>query len=214
MSISRSAVTTAANVTWQGGTLFNGWLLLIASPPNISGTKFNSISLRDSSPKLKIPTRARIPIREGVLDQNCKIFQTSSLVPTNVVYSAWWYDDNGVLIATGASLFTITADPYTIAVPTLADPTTEIVNPTPESVPATLINTLVYNAPTEEDVAGTKNGSNTSFSISKTGTIFFLVWNGQVLTSGVDYTNVGTAITMISPALPNTGDQFKAVIFN
>ena len=213
MSISRSAITSAATIAWQSGTPFNGWLLLIISPPLISSVAFNSVSLRDSSPKLKVPLRVRIAIREGVLDSNAKVFQSSSLVPTNAVYSSWWYDDNGVLIAVGSSLFTITTDPFTISVPTLADPTTAVTPPTPDSVPNTLINTVTFGAPTEETPAGTQNGVNLNFTISRAGSIAFILRNGAVLTPTVDYNQSGTAITFTGGNAPLADDILKAVIF-
>lgn len=213
MSISRSAITSAASINWQSGTPFNGWLLLIISPPTLSGVAFPFVSLRDSSPKLKVPVRVRIPIREGVLDQTAKVFQSSSLVPTNAVYSAWWYDDNGILIATGATLFTITTDPYTIAVPTLTDPLAAVTPPTPESVPSTLVNTIVYNAPTFEALTGTQNGVNLVFTISHAGTMVFITRNGAVLTPGVDFNQSGTTITFTSGNAPLADDTMKAVIF-
>lgn len=213
MSISRSVITSAANITWAGGTLFNGWLLLIISPPTLSGAAFTTISLRDSSPKIKVPLRVRIAIREGVLDSNAKVFQSSSLVPTNAVYSAWFYDDNNRLIATGSSLFTITADPYTLTIPSLTDPTAVVSPPVPEDAPTTSVTTVTYNAPTEETPGGTQNGTNLVFTISKAGTIVFIVRNGAVLTPGVDFNQSTTTITFTAGNAPLADDILKAIIF-
>src|SRR5581483_8580407 len=116
MAVTRSSLTSASTIAWQSGTPFNGWVLLIAVLPNISGAVYNKIGLRDSAPKMMIPTRIRVAIREGVLDSSAKVSQTSSLVPTNVVYSAWFYDDTNTLIATGSALFTLTADPFTLSI--------------------------------------------------------------------------------------------------
>lgn len=209
----RAAITSAANVTWQSGDLFNGWLLLIAVPPNYSGTQYPNISLRNSIPKIQVPQRIKIPITEGVIDINSKVWMTSSFVPTNVLYSAWFYDDTSTLIAVGAALFTVTTDPYTIAVPTLTDPTASVVSPTPGSVPNTTIQTLTYGAPSEESLSGVQNGTNLIFTISHQGAFVFVLRNGAVMTPTVDYTQSGATITFTSGNAPLSDDTLKAVIF-
>lgn len=67
-------------------------------------------------------------------------------------------------------------------------------------------------APTVEDVAGTKDGVNTAFTISKSGTVSLFL-NGIRQTEGTDYTRSGTAITATGQ-IPGPGDSYKAVIYD
>lgn len=211
MAASSSQLTSASAISWSGGTLFNGYVLLIMTPPNTGGATWTRVSLKDCRPKLRVPTRVKVPIREGVYDPDTRVWQTTSIVPPNAKYSAFFYDDNDVLIAIGSALFTVTADPYTLAPPTLTAPTAETVSPEPEDVPSTGV--YVVGAPGFENVTGTKDGVNTAFTISRTGTVVLLVWNSAVLEEGVAFTRVATAITMISPYLPGSTDTFKALIW-
>jgi hypothetical protein len=64
---------------------------------------------------------------------------------------------------------------------------------------------------TTEVPAGTVNGSNTAFTLSNIPILLLLTNNGLLLSTGTDYTNTGTALT-ISPA-PQTGDALKAQYF-
>lgn len=209
----RAGLTSAATVEWASGVPFNGWLLLIAVPPNYSGVTYPNIALRNSSPKLNVPQRYKINIQEGVIDTNSKVWLTTSLVPTNILYSAWFYDDTNQLIAVGPALFTVTADPTTITIPTLTDPTAAVVSPNPEAVPNTTVSTIIYNAPEEESLGGTQNGVNLAFTVSHQGTITFILRNGAIITPGVDYTQSGVNITFTSGNAPLVDDILKAVIF-
>lgn len=64
---------------------------------------------------------------------------------------------------------------------------------------------------TREDVSGTKDGSNTSFSISKsTYNAAWIFHNGLLLRENTGYTISGANITMISA--PKSTDTFEAII--
>lgn len=65
--------------------------------------------------------------------------------------------------------------------------------------------------PTIEDVAGTKNGANLNFTITKTG-IVALFLDGVRQVEGVDYEISGTAITMT--VAPGSSATFKATIYS
>jgi hypothetical protein len=213
MPASKSQLTSAANITWVGGDLFNGLVLLIAAMPSTGGAVWTRAALRDTRPKLRVPLRVVVPIREGVLDSNTRVWKTTSLVPPNIKYSAWFYDETNRLISIGATLFSITTDPYVMTIPTLTAPTAAVVSTNPEDVVSTDITTIRYNVPTRENVAGTKDGVNATFTISSTGSLFFLVWNQLVLVETVHYTVSGTTITMLGANLPASDDTFQAVIF-
>ena len=210
----KSQLTSASTVLWSGGEPFNGYVLLLMALPNYSGTVWTRVSLRDCKPKLRIPTRVKIPIREGVYDVDTRLWQTTSIIPPGVKYSSFFYDDTDRLIAVGPDLFTVTVDPYVLAPPTLTDPTASVVSPAPEDVPSTLISGAFYNAPLRENVSGTKNDINTLFTISRSVySVVLLIWNQTVLDEGVHYTISGANITMLSPFIPGSTDTFEAVIF-
>jgi peptidoglycan hydrolase-like protein with peptidoglycan-binding domain len=206
----KAQLTSASNIVWSGGDLFNGYVLLIAALPSSGGGSWSRVALRNTRPALCVPLRYRVPIREGQYVPDAQIWRTDALVPPNVRYSAFFYDSTDRLIAIGADLFAVAADLYTLAPPVLNDPLTAVVSPTPETVPSVPV--VVYpNAPGREDVAGTKNGLNTTFAVSRNAAVVFIIWNGQVLDEGVGYTRVGTAIEMV--VAPSTIDTLEAVLW-
>ena len=60
-----------------------------------------------------------------------------------------------------------------------------------------------------EAPAGVKNGSNRLFTLPHVPLFLTLVWNGMVLTEGVDFTIVGTNITLLRDG-PAADDIFSA----
>jgi hypothetical protein len=150
-----------------------------------------------------------VPIRQGVYDPATQVWRTDAILPLSVRYSSFYYDSTDRFIAVGPDLFTITADSYVLTPPTLTDPTAAVVSVTPETVPSAPVTVTI--GPTREDVQGTKNGSNTAFTITRTGTLVMIMWNGMVLDEGVGYTKSGTAITMTYA--PESGDSLEALIW-
>jgi len=217
MAAESAQLISTNTIKWSGGRNFDGWVLLLMAMPKVDGVAWTRISLKDKRPKLRVPTRVRVPIRDGVYDATTEIWQTTSLVPPQVKYAAFFYDDNNVLIATKSALFVVETDPYTLDPPSLPDPTAETNVPTPQAVPGSVDGTVTVTAggtPTREDVSGTKNGVNTAFTISSSGTVVLLIWNQTVLDEDVHYTISGTNITMQAPYLPDAGDTFEALIWS
>jgi len=64
-----------------------------------------------------------------------------------------------------------------------------------------------------EDIAGTKNGSNTAFTITATGSAVAVYKNGILLKEGVGYTISGTNITALSGYIPESTHEYEAVIY-
>lgn len=205
----KAQLTSAGNIVWSGGDLFNGYVLLIAAPPSSGGSSWTRVALKNSRPALCVPLRYRVPIREGQYVPDAQIWRTDALVPPNVRYCAFFYDSTDRLIAVSAALFAVTADMYTLAPPVLADPAVEVIPPTPETVPSAPV--VVYNTPGREDLVGAKNSVNQTFSISRAAAVVLVMWNGQVLDEGVGYTRVGTVITMAVP--PAAGDSLEALLW-
>lgn len=214
MAAEKAQLTYGSNITWSGGKPFNGYVLLIMALPSAGGAPWTRVALKDTRPRLRVPTRIRVPIREGVYDPDTQIWRTDSLVPPNVKYSSFFYDSTDRLIAIGPELFAVETATYTLAPPTLTDPDAALASPRPEDVPSTQTTMVYYNAPTREDIEGTKDGVNTAFTISKSVySVVLVIWNGVVLDQGVHYTISGKDITMIAPNLPEVGDTFEAVIW-
>jgi hypothetical protein len=205
----KAQLTYTTTIQWSGGTLFDGYVLLIMALPSASGSDWSKVCLKDSRPRLRVPTRVMVPIRQGVYDTATYVWRTDSILPPLVKYSSFYYDSTDRFIAVGPDLFTITADSHTLTPPTLTDPTAAVVSVTPETVPSAPVTVTI--GPTVEDVQGTKNGVNTSFTITRAGTITFILLNGVVQTSGTDYTLTGTALTMT--VAPAADDTLKAVIW-
>jgi hypothetical protein len=202
-------VTTADTISWSDGTPFNGYVALIGTLPEASSASWTRIALRDTYPALRLPTRIKLPIREGVLDESARVYKTTSIVPPQVRYSAFWYDSTDRLIAIGTLLFAVTTDPHVLTPPTLSIGDPADTSEQPEDVPSTSITTVFYGAPTREDLTGTKNGINTTFTLGAIPTVVMVLWNGQVLDEGVGYTRSGATVTMTSA--PASNDTLEAV---
>lgn len=62
-----------------------------------------------------------------------------------------------------------------------------------------------------EDLTGTKNGTNDSFTVPTTPTSWCAIyWGPTRLREGVGYTRVGANVTMLSGYIPQTGDELYA----
>lgn len=217
MPIARVHPVSSSPIVWSDGALFNGYMIMIMALPNQGIQQWTQVALRNSQPKLKIPQRVKIPIKEGVYDNFTMFWSTDSLVPENVVYSVWFYDDTDQLIAIGNQLFTVNAfgnnpSNFTINPPTLTVPTTALTSPQPGSAPNTQVVTEIFGAPVRENVNGTKNGVNTAFTLnSAVYQVVLIIWNQTVLTQGVQYTLSGANLTMIAPFIPAANDQLEDV---
>jgi hypothetical protein len=219
MPFTRAKLVSTSTIAWSDGTPFNGYVVLIMALPTQGVQQWTQVALRNSLPKLKCPQRVKVPIREGVYDTYTMVWTTDSLVPESVVYSAWYYDDTDQLIAVGTQLFSIagggqsnTAISYTLNPPNLPTPTAALQSPQPGSAPNTQVNTVVYGAPIRENVSGTKNGINTTFTIgSAVYQVVMILYNQTVLTAGVQYTLSGANLTMIAPFIPAANDQLEDI---
>jgi len=210
----KATLTCGDKIHWSGGQPFNGYVLLIMALPSVGGAQWTRVCLKDSHPKVRVPTRVKVPIREGVYDPLTRIWRTDSLVPPNVRYSAFFYDDTDRLIAVGPELFEVKTAEYELVPPVLADPGPATVSPQPEDVPGTGVVRVVYGVPHREPVQGKKNGVNTRFTISRSQySLVFVIWNQTVLTEGVHYTIAGNEITMSEQFIPDPKDTLEAVIW-
>lgn len=68
------------------------------------------------------------------------------------------------------------------------------------------------DVPTREDVAGTKDGVNTAFTITEAGGVAHIFLDGVKQIEGVDYERNGTDITATG-SIPYAGSLYEAIIF-
>ena len=205
MSISSATVTTASNVAWSTGDLFDGYLVIKLVPPDGK----THVVWEDSGDKTT--TRFVFPIVDGVISDVPKLPYTDSFTPPNAVYRAFWVDKALNLVASGTGLFSVSATPYTITPETLTAAQAQTVAPAIDYQPSDSI----MSGFTEETITGTKDGANTTFTISRNATIV-MVYLGKGalvrLEEGVGYTRAGTTITAVAPYIPQTGDTYKAIL--
>lgn len=203
MAISAAQITTSADIAWASGEPFDGYLVLKLVPPD---GRLNCV-WEDTG--VRAASRYVVPVVAGVLDVNVKIPYTASLTPPGSQYRAFWYDKALIQIAAAAGFITITADPTVITPATLTDPTAAVVPPSMDTNPEVVASTGAF---TVEEIAGTKNGSNTAFTISRNATIVIVTFEGQVIDEGTGYTRSGTAITAVAPKIPASDSSYKAIL--
>jgi hypothetical protein len=222
MPFNRAQFQSTSPIQWSTGTPFNGYVLLIMALPNAGAQVWTRVALRNCSPKRLVPQKVKIPIREGVYDNFTLAWTTDSLVPENLLYSAFFYDDTDQLIGIGSVLFSVTSSGsspyssvfYTLNPPTLTAPTASTISPSPTSVPSTQVVTVIYNTPSRGAITGTKNGVNTAFTLSSpTYVVAMILYNQTVLTQGVHYTLSGASLTMIAPMIPGATDTLEDILW-
>lgn len=118
MAWNTALVQSAATVTWSDGTPFDGYVLLSVVPP--SG--YSQQGKSSFFPIQKLPGAIKVPIRNGVINNTTKIPWTNAYDPPGCAYLATWYDPFDNVISGPIGPFTVTADPYTVSVPTLTTP--------------------------------------------------------------------------------------------
>jgi hypothetical protein len=123
----------SGSVAWSDASSFNGFVLIGIAFPNISGTDYATVALGNSLEKQRLPQWTRIPIVEGAFDQTSAVFYNADIEPPNTKYVGYYYDATGTRIGAATALFTVTATPHAIEVPTLTVPTAAVSAPTPET---------------------------------------------------------------------------------
>lgn len=208
---SKVQVVTASDVTWAAGQTFNGSVLFMLALPTFSGEVEGRAFVHGANlHRVRIPLRLKWPIVDGVLDTGLRLWRNDSIDPSNTRWCAFWYDTFGQLIANGVSLVNITSgDSYTIAVPSLTDPTVAASCDASESL-STVLNTS--NVPTRADLTGTKNDVNVTFTIPGGSFIqALIIWNGLMLDEDVGYTLAGNTVTMTTA--PGSGDSLEVLVW-
>lgn len=207
-----SQLTTGSTIAWSSGASFNGYALLVAALPALGSGSYPQASAASVWPKHRIPTHVQVPIEAGVYDADAKVMKTSAIEPPGVKYTAYFFDINDVLVATGDELFVVTADTHTLNPPTLTAPTAASVSVAPESGTTGQVQNFITTAPTLVDLTGTKDGVNKAFTVPG-GTInaMQLFWNGQYLEDGVGYTRAGNSVTLTDA--PGAGDSLEATVW-
>lgn len=191
-----SLVQTASTVQWSDGANFQGYVLFLLALPTFDGSAYTKAYLKgDNQQQVRIPIRLKWPIVDGALNSDLRIWRNASIAPPNSKWYDVWYDETRNQVATGSGLITISADPYTLTVPTLTATVATATTPTPEdqAIPSTTLLTNI--APTVLAASGT--GSSVTIT-SNPVVLLGVFFNGQKLRSGTDFNIVGTTITFTS----------------
>lgn len=205
MPAQKCRVSNPDPFTWNDATLFNGYLLLILSYPELNGVRYTEAVLNDNVVPIRIPHSVKLPIRNGYLENDAALWRTDSITPPNVKYSAFYYDSTDRLVSIEGSLWGFTSDEDTIS----ANPfSVSTVTPTTFPFPLSSPN----SDPTVETPTGTANGSNTAFKISRAGIYVQIMVNDVVLIPTTDYTLSAGTLTMVTH-IPGALDVFKAFIW-
>ena len=132
MAIRKASLT--GTVSWSSGEPFDGKVVILTALPTLAGVSFASIYVDSSVPPFRLPDRVVVNIKNGAYDTATKLIYTSDLQPSGCRYVAYFYDQQGNLIApipAAASLFEVTSDPHTLTPPTLTAPTPAVSAPAP-----------------------------------------------------------------------------------
>lgn len=135
MATTPNTAKLTGSVTWSDGSPFDGWLLLgLVLPENADG-QWPTTVLNGATIQQRLPLWAKIPITAGAFDSQTSILYNTSVEPPASRYVAYWYDKNHrrIFPATGVppTPFTISANPYAIALPTLTAPSNSATLPVP-----------------------------------------------------------------------------------
>jgi hypothetical protein len=195
-------------------TLFDGYVLLGLVLPTLSGSSYVQASVVNTYPAVQIPLWTKVPIKLGTFSNQVWVWQNSAIDPPGTAYVSYWYDLNDRPVGQNIVSFTIAVDPYPIVVPSLTLPTPGTGFPVPDQPPTGAPYTLqVIAYPEEETPAGTINGVNNTFTLSKTPNFVMVKLNGVVLTQGIGYTLSGATLTMLPGYIPQPGDSLRCVVF-
>lgn len=209
---------TSATIYYSDGTtLFNGFFLVGAALPTVSGTAFTSLYYGNSGVAPRISKWVKVPVSEGKFHTSVGLFYNEDIVPPATVYYAWAYfgGSNGGAarqLAGPSASFTVTSDVITVPSLTITIPSVgSVPDPDAASVASTAPTqiTLTFYSPTEtcDDVIS---------SFTFTGIPQFVLYNGQVRLEGSGYSRTGFVIQLLNDAgvafAPETGASIKAIL--
>lgn len=126
--------TLTGTVSWSGGELFDGFVLIgLAQPSNSEGDY--TVTLDAAAMRQRIPIWTKIKIKDGVFDTAAKLYWNADIEPPNTKYAAYFYANPRKRVAplspSTPSLFTVASTEYAITVPTLTDPVASVSAPVP-----------------------------------------------------------------------------------
>lgn len=102
-------------------TPLDGYVLLLIEFP----TGYSSASIANQLIPQTIAKRVKVRIQQGAYDQSSRIIQNAYLEPPSTRYTAYFYDNNNVLLGY-TNVFTISVSPYTINFPPMPLPGTTL----------------------------------------------------------------------------------------
>lgn len=120
-----STVTESTSILWDDGTTFDGYLVFLCVVPathQSTGPNGEVISqsptVAKSNPQQFYPLFTILPIRNGTLGSSASLLRTDHLNPRGCKYKVYMFDASWTqktgVTGLPASLFTITADTYSV----------------------------------------------------------------------------------------------------
>ena len=195
----KSQLQTASEIQWADGTPFQGSLLLVLALPTLAGDTYEKAFLKGVDVhRWRIPTRIKVPIVDGVMSSDVRVWQNADISPPKTVYCGFWYDETGNSITVDEpDLLAITADPHTVTVPTLTIPTVSSASPSLASLDLVSASSTLLSASIL--TVETASGSGSSVTLAAGPSLIVGVWvAGHLLLSTTDYTVSGNTITFVA----------------
>ena len=116
-------IVSEETIKWTNGSLFNGFILVEMSTLP-TGLTYATLA---GYPLVRVPIFVKVPIIDGVIASDVRIWQNASLSPpgnsvlSTTSYTLYWYDSTGTA-RNGSSVAYFTSEEYTVAPPTLTSP--------------------------------------------------------------------------------------------
>lgn len=174
MSQRYSTVTLSSDMEWDDGVKFTGYLVFQVVMPaqaQLTGTNGNIISgsptLADSQPSVFVPLWHVIPVVNGQLSSNARIWKNSAYNPRGTKYKLFAFDAYMTqLTVTGisAGLFAVTSDTYTL---TLSPVSTVYTDGTASSIQVGVQSYSVYSG----GISGTASVTRRTVTLAANTTI-------------------------------------------
>lgn len=144
-----SQILSSSTISWSDGTTFDGFIVFLTVVPStfqqsgVNGEVISAIpTFAKSSPLQDAPLWTIIPIRNGEIDGNFKVWKTTNYNPRGCKYTVYLFDASWTQI-TGVSgfpsgLFTLTNDTYTFTLGAITVPSSDGSATTPQTGDDTL----------------------------------------------------------------------------
>ena len=104
----------SGTVTWEDGTLFNGFALVGLVFPNAGEDPWPALTIEPNSPRQEIPTWTPVPITNGEFNSQVGVWFNADIDPPNTQYVIYYLDSSLKQVgvpSTEDDFFVVTSDP-------------------------------------------------------------------------------------------------------